>query len=193
MFGILCAVSAVIGKCIGSAKEIVYDYKSKEEAKNNNKMRYYDSNGASRLVENDKQVYDTTIRNGDRVTKDIDGNILINYDYNIRQKCINEINEKLRNENAPVECLGYFYDLYPGKQKDEMIKLIPKRQLVYEGIKNGNRYVREMSRNAKLPTYVYINLKNGDYEFLDERNQFANEWLERKNKHKHEQIIVKNI
>lgn len=193
MFGILCTLSAVTARCLSSIKDITYDYKSKEEAKSNNKLRYYDSNGASRLVSDDRQVYDTTLKNGDRVTKDLNGNIIFNYDYPIRQQWIKDNNDKLLKENVPVRCLGFLYDIYPNYKKDRIIQLIPKKTLVYESIANGNKYVRERTENLHVPKYVYINLKNGDYEFLDECDQEAEKWLIQKNKYKHEQIIIKEF
>ena len=190
MFGILLTASAVVGKCINSVKNITYDYKSKTNAIHDNKERYYDHNGASRLVENDLQVYDTTLKNGDRVTKDINGNIVSNYDYPIREQWIKELNKKLINEDSPVRCVGFFYDLYPENQRKKIWKYIPNKQRIFESIETHKRYIRKMATSNLLPKYYYINLENGDIEFLDEYNDYAYEWLMKKNNNKTDYIIV---
>ena len=193
MFGILYTVSGLIGRCASNIRDFSFDCSSKAKAKSNNKNYYYDHNGAKRIVSNDKQIYDTILNNGDRVTKDIDGNILNNIDKEIRLQKIVEYNNKLEKENSPVRCLGYFYDLYNEEQRKGILKNIPKKEKVYKSISNNVNYIREMSKNNNFPEYVYINLNNGNYEFLDECNETAKKWLEQKNRFKTDYIIKRGL
>ena len=181
MFAILYATLTAAAKGIIAVKDSIFDTKARNNGYTNEKVGYFDHNGAYRSVKTNEQIYHTIEKNGDRVIKTIDGEVIKNYTEPFYNEQIIKKNEELENSDSPVRYLGEMCKVYPDYNKNKLWKYIGSRDAVFESQKTHKHYLRKRCIVPNCPKYVYVDLMNGEYVFLDDHGEDAEKWLDKEN------------
>ena len=182
LFGLVYVGIVAACKGIVSIQNGLNNVQSREEAINKGKKTYFDHRGATRLIDTNEQVYFTTLSNGERVLKRLDGSVAYNYDIDRKKEKIKKRNDELDKQNSPVILLGAFEDVKPSYVRTGIWRRVGVKTAVYQHKQNKKLYFRQNRCRPREPHYLYIELETGMVTFLDQwTTNDDDEWIKNTN------------
>lgn len=180
MFGFIYYGIVLICKSITAGKNLASDYISESKAKREGRFGYFDHNGVYYHSQTDKPVYHDTLKNGDRVVKTYDGEIIKNFDSPSRNKRIEEKNKQLSQNGNNLKIIGRYMDIYGTPRLKHICGKIPKTASIYCN-ERGEKFIR-VSTSGTCSQKAYMQLSNGEYIMFNPTTEEDKKWLHQKNR-----------